>query len=133
MGQIIVDTSALVSLARQGVGQSATFLNGNQLLIPTIVIAEFKAGLELMQPSRAKSKQIEVFNDLFSDAEILDFGLSEANQFAIFDALLLSNGRKMSDFDLAIAAHAAIKQAPILTLDKKAQFDFLPGINVRDF
>ena len=77
--------------------------------------------------------QLQVLDEVCRESQILDFGSREATQFAIFDALLVSSGLRISEFDLAIAAHAAIKQAPILTLDKKAQFDFLPGINVREF
>lgn len=133
MEQIVIDTSVLVQLARTNQEQPNDSFADYDVLIPTVVIAEFKAGLELMPKSRWQAMQLQVLDEVCRESQILDFGSREATQFAIFDALLVSSGLRISEFDLAIAAHAAIKQAPILTLDKKAQFDFLPGINVRDF
>jgi tRNA(fMet)-specific endonuclease VapC len=131
--QIVIDTSVLVQLARTNQEQPNDSFADYDVLIPTVVIAEFKAGLELMPKSRRQAMQLQVLDEVCRESQILDFGSREATQFAIFDALLVSSGLRISEFDLAIAAHAAIKQAPILTLDKKAQFDFLPGINVREF
>ncbi len=133
MEQIVIDTSVLVQLARTNQEQPNDSFADYDVLIPTVVIAEFKAGLELMPKSRRQAMQLQVLDEVCRESQILDFGSREATQFAIFDALLVSSGLRISEFDLAIAAHAAIKQAPILTLDKKAQFDFLPGINVREF
>ena len=133
MEQIVIDTSVLVQLARTNQEQPNDSFADYDVLIPTVVIAEFKAGLELMPKSRRQAMQLQVLDEVCRESQILDFGSREATQFAIFDALLVSSGLRISEFDLAIAAHAAIKQAPILTLDKKAQCDFLPGINVREF
>jgi predicted nucleic acid-binding protein len=96
------------------------------------VIAEFKAGLERMPPSKYKTKQLEIFEAVCGVAEIVVFGRNEASQYAVLYEQIKQAGRKMSEFDLAIAAHAVIKQATILTLDMNAKFDMLPGINVRE-
>lgn len=133
MEQVVVDTSILVQLARTKLEQPMGAFENYDLLIPTVVIAEFKAGLQLMPKSKRQAMQLQVLDEVCRESKILDFSVREATQFAIFDALLVTNGFKISEFDLAIAAHAAVAQAPILTLDKKAKFDFLPGINVRDF
>lgn len=133
MEQVVIDTSVLVKLARTNLELPKGSFENYDLLIPTVVIAEFKAGLELMPKSKRQVMQLQVLDEVCSQSQILDFSSREATQFAIFDALLVTSGLKISEFDLAIAAHAAVKQAPILTLDKKANFDFLPGIKVREF
>ncbi len=133
MEQVVIDTSVLVKLARTNLELPKGSFENYDLLIPTVVIAEFKAGLELMPKSKRQAMQLQVLDEVCSQSQILDFSSREATQFAIFDALLVTSGLKISEFDLAIAAHAAVKQAPILTLDKKANFDFLPGIKVREF
>lgn len=133
MEQVVIDTSVLVKLARTNLELPKGSFENYDLLIPTVVIAEFKAGLELMPKSKRRVMQFQVLDEVCSQSQILDFSSREATQFAIFDALLVTSGLKISEFDLAIAAHAAVKQAPILTLDKKANFDFLPGIKVREF
>ncbi len=133
MGTVVVDTSILVAVARDQESAAILFKRNDELVIPTVVIAEFKAGLERMPPSKYKTKQLEIFEDVCDVAEIAVFGRVEATQYAMLYEQLKQAGRKMSEFDLAIAAHAVIKQATILTLDRKANFELLPGINVREF
>lgn len=132
MGTVVVDTSILVAVARDQVSVTALFSKDDDLVIPTVVIAEFKAGLERMPPSKYKTKQLEIFEAVCGVAEIVVFGRNEASQYAVLYEQIKQAGRKMSEFDLAIAAHAVIKQATILTLDMNAKFDMLPGINVRE-
>lgn len=132
MGTVVVDTSILVAVARDQVSVTALFRKDDDLVIPTVVIAEFKAGLERMPPSKYKTKQLEIFEAVCGVAEIVVFGRNEASQYAVLYEQIKQAGRKMSEFDLAIAAHAVIKQATILTLDMNAKFDMLPGINVRE-
>lgn len=133
MGTVVVDTSILVAVARDQESAAILFRKNDELVIPTVVIAEFKAGLERMPPSKYKTKQLEIFEDVCDVAEIVVFGRVEATQYAMLYEQLKQAGRKMSEFDLAIAAHAVIKQATILTLDRKANFELLPGISVREF
>lgn len=133
MGTVVVDTSILVAVARDQESAAILFKKNDELVIPTVVIAEFKAGLERMPPSKYKTKQLEIFEDVCDVAEIAVFGRVEATQYAMLYEQLKQAGRKMSEFDLAIAAHAVIKQATILTLDRKANFELLPGISVREF
>lgn len=133
MGTVVVDTSILIAVARDRASASILFKKNDDLVIPTVVIAEFRAGLERMAPSKYKNKQLEILEDVCNVAEIAVFGRVEATQYAMLYEQLKQAGRKMSEFNLAIAAHAVIKQATILTLDKKAQFEFLPGVNVREF
>ena len=133
MGQVLVDTSVLVTFIRNPQQGKQLFSENDEILVPTVALAEIKEGLELMPPSKYRSQQQQALVSLLEIAEILDFGQKEANQFGVFAAHLVKNGRKMSDFDLAIAAHAAIKQAIVLTLDKKAHFNLLPGITVREY
>lgn len=133
MGQVVVDTSVLVALMRNPQGAKKLFTKNDELLIPTVALAEIKVGLELMPPSKYRSEQQEVLASILEIAEVLNFGQKEATQFGIFAAHLVKNGHKMSDFDLAIATHAAIRQAMVLSLDKKAQFEMLPGITVREY
>lgn len=133
MGQVLVDTSVLVTFMRNPQEGKKLFSNNDEILVPTVALAEIKEGLELMPPSKYRSTQQDALSSILEISQILDFGQKEATQFGIFAAHLIKNGRKMSDFDLAIAAHAATKQAVVLTLDKKAQFELLPGITVRDF
>ncbi len=133
MGQVLVDTSVLVTFIRNPQKGKQLFTKNDEILVPTVALAEIKEGLELMPASKYRSQQQEALASILEISEILDFGQKEATQFGVFAAHLVKNGRKMSDFDLAIAAHAATKQAPILTLDKKAQFELLPGVTVREY
>lgn len=133
MGQVIVDTSVLVKFMRNPKEGKQLFTKDDEILVTTVALAEIKEGLEVMPPSKYRSKQQEALSSILEIAQVLDFGQKEATQFGVFAAHLLKNGHKMSDFDLAMAAHAATNQAIVLTLDKKAKFDLLPGINVRDF
>lgn len=133
MGQVIVDTSVLVMFMRNPHEGKQLFTKNDEILVPTVALAEIKEGLELMPASKYRASQQEALASILEIAEIIDFGQKEAAQFGVFAAHLVKNGRKMSDFDLAMAAHAATKQAMVLTLDKKTQFELLPGITVREF
>lgn len=83
MGTVVVDTSILVAVARDQVSVTALFSKDDDLVIPTVVIAEFKAGLERMPPSKYKTKQLEIFEAVCGVAEIVVFGRNEASQYAV--------------------------------------------------
>jgi len=63
---------------------------------------------------------------------LLEFGDREAKAFAILKAEAIRSGIGRTDFDLAIAAHAVVEDAILVTRDKNARLSELTGVVTRE-
>ncbi|WP_138316666.1 type II toxin-antitoxin system VapC family toxin [Rhodoluna limnophila] len=131
MARLVIDTSVLISIARQQIDIEKVVSPSDDLLLPTVVIAEFLTGIELMKSAKSKIRQIQFLTHFKALAEVLEFTESEARAFAVLEASAVRAGTPISEFDLVIAAHATVESALLLTSDKKSRFAELPGVIAR--
>ncbi len=121
---IVLDTSALVD-ALTGPRRSAPKLRamidgGERLLLPTLVLYEWLRGPRLPEELAAQAA-------LLPPEEALAFTAEEAAVAAMLYAEVpRARGREL---DLAIAAHAVVRNATIWTLNH-TDFDDLGGVMV---
>lgn len=121
---IVLDTSLLID-ALSGSRRSAAALRraierGERLLLPSLVLYEWLRGPRLEEELTAQQA-------LLPSEEALPFGEAEAAAAArLYGRVARPRGREL---DLAIAAHAVVRQARIWTLNP-ADFEDLPDVAV---
>jgi tRNA(fMet)-specific endonuclease VapC len=128
MARLVIDTSVLISIAKHQIEIEKVVSPSDDLLLPTVVIAEFLTGIELMKSAKSKISQMQFLMQFKSLAEVLEFTEIEAKAFAS----AVQAGTPMSEFDLVVAAHATVESALLVTSDKKARFSDLPGVIARE-
>lgn len=128
MAKVVLDTSVLIALAKNQVAIDEVISSADDVILPTVVIAEFLAGIELMTSAKSMLMQLSFLDGIKQLAEVSDFGEVEARAFGLLEALSVKAGTPMSEFDLVIAAHAVVGSAVLITRDKKAKFSELPGV-----
>jgi predicted nucleic acid-binding protein len=121
---IIIDTSILID-AFTGSKRSAAALRqnierGERMLIPAIVLYEWLRG-----PRRRE--ELAAQEALFPTSASVPFGAQEAGRAsALYKAVHRARGREI---DLAIAAHAIVKDAALWTLNA-GDFHDIPGLRL---
>lgn len=113
----LIDTSAYSALQRGSVAIKKILENADQIYIPTIVIAELKAGFAFGANTAVNESLLRKFT---SDPAVSVVNIDEATPdiFAKVYAQLRNKGRAISQNDLWIASLALQYQLPLLTLDK---------------
>jgi len=121
---IVVDTSVLIDALtgprRSAGGLRAALAAGERLLLPSLVLYEWLRGPRL-------AEELEAQEALLPAAETLPFGPAEAEAAAeIYRSLGRPRGREV---DIAIAAHARVRDAAVWTLNL-VDFEDLPGVRL---
>lgn len=132
MGRCVLDTSVLIALEKGHLSWESLFGEREDVLIPTIATAEYLVGLHRSANPKLKEVITLALAELEKIATMLDFGHREAKVFAILKAEALKSGKGRTDFDLAIAAHAVVNDAILVTRDKSAKLSELTGVVTRE-
>lgn len=121
---IVVDTSILIDALtgprRSAGGMRAAIEAGERLLVPSVVIYEWVRGPRLPE-------ELDAQEALYPSEETIPFGPAEAHAAAdMYRSLGRPRGREI---DIAIAAHARVRDVPVWTLNV-ADFGDLPGVEL---
>ncbi len=128
---VILDTSVLIAVERGQLQLENVISPDENYLLPTVALAEFQAGIEGVKNPKYKELALRDIEIWKSHCIVKRFGEAEANEFAKLSAASKHTGKTRTQFDLAIAAHALVENAIILTRDSRAAFHELPGVQVR--
>jgi len=88
------------------------------LFLPSVVVAELYAGVELMEIGKRRNALDAMIRDLVAKvgpSNIIDFGLSEAEHYARILAVRQRQGRRITIADAQVAACGASHQLPVVT------------------
>lgn len=132
MGRCVLDTSVLIALEKGHLTWQSIFGERDDVLIPTVATAEYLVGLHRTANPKLKEAITVALSELEKIATMLDFSDREAKAFAILKAEALKSGKGRTDFDLAIAAHAVVEDAILVTRDKNARLSELTGVVTRE-
>jgi predicted nucleic acid-binding protein len=121
---IVLDTSVLIDgltgLKRSGPAIRGSLAEGEWVLLPALVLYEWLRGPRLAEELAAQEA-------LFPSGSAIPFGTEEAT---ISAGLYRAVGRPRSrEVDLAIAACAIVREAPLWTLNR-AHFRDVPGLRL---
>ena len=124
--RVVLDTSVLIAIER---GSSADQLQDFDFVIPTPVLAEFEYGLRRM-PADAARRGWQILEAMVAVSEIAPFDSKTASKYAELKSALASLGKPRSQMDLLIASIAASLGLQLVTTDRKAQFELMPGVKL---
>jgi tRNA(fMet)-specific endonuclease VapC len=104
----------------------------DEVSVPQLVLAEIAYGIERLPKSRRKAALQERFDLVRSELARTDWTDEVSESFGRIKATLEKKGRRIEDFDAAIAAHALARDATLVTanLDDMAR---IPGLTVEDW
>ncbi|MEY4019172.1 MAG: hypothetical protein RLZZ590_472 [Actinomycetota bacterium] len=133
MGKLVLDTSALIAVARRKLSLKDVSSAGKNFFLPEVTVAEFLVGVELSTDQAYKNYQLSVLETFETIAEVIPFDRSQARAWALLSAASIRSGSTRSNFDLAIASVAFVLEAQVLTSDRAARFEQLPGVSAQYF
>lgn len=130
----VLDTSVFSALMAEEEGPLVRLeaLRPSNVLLPQPVLAEVSAGLARLPRSRREQllrHRFEVLCTTFPRSAWTD---EVSHCFGVLKASLLRRGASVEDFDLAIAAHALVEDA-ILVTDNVRHFDRVAGLTVENW
>lgn len=124
--RVVLDTSVLISIER---GLEVEHLQEFDFVLPTLVLAEFEYGLRRM-PAQASKRGWKILEAMLEVSEIANFDSKAASKYAELKNTLATIGKPGSEMDLLIASIAATLGLQIMTIDRKAQFESIPGVKL---
>ena len=107
-------------------------VNRSDVAIPQPVIAEIAYGLERLPRSKKREMLQKRFDAVRIELGRVSWTDSVSESFGAIKAVLEKRGKRIEDFDAAIAAHALAEDAVLVT----ANFDQMtrvPGLKVEDW
>jgi predicted nucleic acid-binding protein len=132
MGRCVLDTSVIIALEKGHLTWESITSDYEDSSVPAIAVAEYLVGLHRTRNPRLREVITLTLETIESMSTLLDFGNREAKAFAILKAEAISSGIGRSDFDLAMASHAVVEDAILVTRDKNARLSELTGVVTRE-
>ncbi len=128
MARLILDTTALIQLDRQGAGVSSVS-ESDDLAIAAITLAELRHGVLAADVARRRTRE-QFVDDVEETIEVLPYTRSTAAEHAALLDHVRRAGKPRGAHDLIIAAHAKQTGRLVVSLDAKARFSDLPGVDI---
>lgn len=124
MERLILDTGVLVAAVRG----RASLPDDADIVIPSIAVAEFLAGVQLGSDAGRQAAQRAFLDDVLAVVPISEYDRSVAEHHAELLAHTARSGVPRGAHDLIIAATARATDRVVLTTDVRAKFDEMPGV-----
>ncbi|WOQ69847.1 PIN domain-containing protein [Microbacterium limosum] len=128
MARLILDTNALIQLDRQGPG-AWPVSESDDLAISAITLAELRHGVLAADATRRQARE-QFVHDVEETIEVLPYTRATAAEHAALLDYVRRAGSPRGAHDLIIAAHARQTGRQVVSLDLKARFSDLPGLDV---
>lgn len=126
--RLIVDTGVLVAAERSRRALSLDVSADDDVVMSSITVAELQAGVELASDEHRGARERFVVN-VVASLPVEPYGSRAALAHARLLAHVQRSGRHRGAHDLIIAATAIATGRIILTTDRRAHFDDLPGVD----
>ncbi len=116
----VLDTNAFSALMRgdEHVLDKLRLVDRADVAVPQPVIAEIEYGLARMARSRRRDRLRARFELLCDEIARIGWTDEVSTRFGVIKSQLERKGKRIEDFDVAIAAHAAAHDATLVTADR---------------
>lgn len=130
----LLDTNAVSALMKgdENVIRRLRQVPRASVFLPQPVLAEISYGIERLGRSRRRSLLQERFDLICSEIQRAEWTDEVSRRFGTLKALLERNGRRIEDFDAAIAAHAAAPDMVLVSANVE-HMTRVPGVEVEDW
>ena len=107
-------------------------VNRSDVAIPQPVIAEIAYGIERLPKSKRREALQKRFDAVRAELGRVSWTDSVSERFGAIKSALEKRGKRIEDFDAAIAAHALAEGAVLVTANFD-QMTRIPGLKVEDW
>lgn len=128
MARLILDTNAVVQLDRRG-AHAWRVSEFDDIAIAAITLAELRHGVLAADAARRQARK-QFVEDVEETIEVLPYTRSTAAEHAALLDHVRRTGSPRGAHDLIIAAHARQTGRRVVSLDVKARFGELPGVDI---
>lgn len=125
--RLIVDTGVLIAAERARPGLHSAIVTEDDLVIAAVTVAELRTGVELAG-DRQRVDRSEFLTRVLQTLPVEPYDCATAEAHGRLLAYVHRSGTKRGAHDLIIAATAVATNRTILTTDRSARFDDLPGV-----
>ncbi len=126
--RLIVDTGVLIASERGRAQLADVVAEDDDLVIAAITVAELRTGIELAA-DRHRAARSDFLTRVLDTLPVEPYDLATAQVHGRLLAHVLRGGTARGAHDLLIAATALATRRTILTSDRSARFEDLPGVN----
>jgi len=126
--RLIVDTGVLISSERRRAGLIGLIDQDDDLVIAAVTVAELRTGIELATDAH-RTPRAEFLVKVLETLPVEPYDTATAEAHGRLLAHVHRSGTKRGAHDLIIAATAVATKRTVLTTDRGAQFQDLPGVD----
>ena len=126
--RLIVDTGVLIVSERGARSLADIVFADDDLVIAAITVAELRTGIELAN-DRHRGARAEFLVNVLETLPVEPYDLATAEVHGRLLAHVHRGGTQRGAHDLIIAATAVATKRIIVTTDRNARFDDLPGVD----
>lgn len=126
--RLILDTGILIAGERGGIVGSVD--EDDDVAIAAVTLAELLTGVELAEKGRRRERRAAYVNGLQEILPIIEYDEIVAVSHARLLAHVRRAGKPRGAHDLIIAATAVATDRELVTADRAARFEELPGLRV---
>lgn len=126
--RLIIDTGVLIASERGRTGLMDIIAEDDDLVIAAMTVAELRTGIELDTESH-RAARAEFLVKVLETLPVEPYDLATAEAHGRLLAHVHRTGTKRGAHDLMIAATAVATKRTVLTTDRGANFNDLPGVD----
>ncbi len=126
--RLIVDTGVLVASELARTQLAGVITEDDDLVVAAVTVAELRTGIQLAT-GRHRAACSEFLVKVLETLPVAPYELATAEAHGLLLAHVHRSGTKPGAHDLVIAATAVATNRTVLTTDRNAHFDDLPGVD----
>ncbi|GAA2302064.1 hypothetical protein GCM10009853_068250 [Glycomyces scopariae] len=127
--RLIWDTGVVIALERRRIDPASFVLFDDDTAVATVTLTELKFGVKLSEPAK-RARRTAAVERVLMNCTLEDYTVEVTEFHAELKAHCRHAGSPRGELDLMIAATAIATNRTLVTLDRKADFGSLPGLNV---
>lgn len=126
--RLIIDTGVLIASERARTGLADVITEDDDLVVAAVTVAELRTGIELAT-ERQRAPRSAFLVAVLDTLPVEPYDLTTAEAHGRLLAHVHRSGTNRGAHDLIIAATAVATSRTVVTTDRNARFDELPGVD----